>query len=335
LNGTKGQGRFSGLVLALSRFKVANGREEAVREAFHNRPGWVDNAPGFLGLEVFTDSEDSSQFYLVTRWTDVDSFQRWHAGPDHGNSHQGIPKGLKLDPAFTLVRTLDRIADPAASWCADGVRDYAPVIAQFLAGSTTAHWLKMRTDGVIVASTPAIAKALGRALESLEGTAIWPLLIAADVESLRSAVASGVRDPATQRRLSFTASQHPPLTLDCRVDVQPDGFVLIGEAVPQDDAALETELAALNNRFAVLLREHDRQAKALRKANAALAKALKDWQDSHWHIKKIQEVLPICMSCGKVKTGEAKWEEIVEYLKRNSLFLSHGYCPDCVPREEA
>jgi hypothetical protein len=39
------------------------------------------------------------------------------------------------------------------------------------------------------------------------------------------------------------------------------------------------------------------------------------------------------MRCRKIKTGEAKWEEIVEYLEQNSLLVSHGYCPECLARE--
>src|SRR5262249_19236313 len=50
------------MVVALSRFKVANGREEDVQEAFRKRPGLVETVAGFLGLEVFIDSEDASSF---------------------------------------------------------------------------------------------------------------------------------------------------------------------------------------------------------------------------------------------------------------------------------
>jgi hypothetical protein len=56
---------------------------------------------------------------------------------------------------------------------------------------------------------------------------------------------------------------------------------------------------------------------------------LAELNQSHWHLRKIQETLPICMFCGKVETGEAQWQEVVEYLKANSLFLSHGCCRDC------
>ena len=63
--------------------------------------------------------------------------------------------------------------------------------------------------------------------------------------------------------------------------------------------------------------------------NKVIKEAYEQLQNSFWHLRKIQEVLPICMGCGKVKTNNSSWEEVVQYLKNNALFLSHGYCPEC------
>lgn len=79
----------------MSRFRVANGMEAEVGDAFVNRPRLVDSAPGFLGMETFVDAKDQTIFYLVTRWTDADCFHAWHSSPAHHASHSGIPKGLK------------------------------------------------------------------------------------------------------------------------------------------------------------------------------------------------------------------------------------------------
>ena len=97
------------MTLALSRFKVANGLEADVARAFVNRPGLVEGAEGFLGLEVFTDGTDPSVFYLFTRWTSDSAFRQWHASEAHQVSHKGMPKGLKLDPAFTQLVVMERV----------------------------------------------------------------------------------------------------------------------------------------------------------------------------------------------------------------------------------
>jgi response regulator RpfG family c-di-GMP phosphodiesterase len=53
---------------------------------------------------------------------------------------------------------------------------------------------------------------------------------------------------------------------------------------------------------------------------------------SFWHLRKIQELLPICIQCGKVKTTDSGWEDVASFLKQNSKFLSHGYCPECAAK---
>jgi heme-degrading monooxygenase HmoA len=97
------------MIIAMSRFRVANHREQDVRQAFLDRPRYVDDQAGFLGLEVFQDQADAAVFYLVTRWSDVSSFRTWHSSQEHKRSHALMPKGLKLDSAFTELRILERV----------------------------------------------------------------------------------------------------------------------------------------------------------------------------------------------------------------------------------
>jgi len=99
------------MVLALSRFKVANGLEDSVARAFLDRPRLVEHAEGFQDMEVFTDSSDPSIFYLSTRWTTEQAFRQWHSSEAHHVSHKGIPKGLKLDPGFTQLVIMERLCD--------------------------------------------------------------------------------------------------------------------------------------------------------------------------------------------------------------------------------
>jgi len=319
------------MVVALSRFRVANECQAAVRDAFLNRPGLVDKAPGFLGLETFTDTEDLSLFYLITRWTDLDSFRRWHSGPDHKQAHEGIPKGLKLDASFTLIRTLDRISSDGALSRPDAARDSASLISEFLHHSSGVHWLKARTDGVIIACNEAFQKRLG--IRPLDGVLIWPLLTAPDAAILGQAVEIGTREPAARYRFDFVDRHQVPFTLECRIDIQPKWFEVIGELLQEDETQLQNELIALNNQLAVQLRENGRKTKALHRAKVKLEQALVELCESQRHLTRLQEVIPMCMRCGKVKTSESRWEAVVEYFQRNNLMVSHGYCPACFEKE--
>ena len=60
--------------VALSRFVVANGMEEAVRAAFSERPHRVDQAPGFLRMEVLRPEGHPEEFWLMTWWQEEASF---------------------------------------------------------------------------------------------------------------------------------------------------------------------------------------------------------------------------------------------------------------------
>lgn len=102
-----------------------------------------------------------------------------------------------------------------------------------------------------------------------------------------------------------------------------------------ENRRLVRELATLTTR--TLSTSPDDQAlrqreRDLRAENEALRVAYEQLDKSYWHLEKIQEVLPICMGCGNVKSEALRWEPVLDYLKANSTFLSHGYCPDCVAK---
>lgn len=96
--------------VSISRFRVRNGMEGDVADAFRARPHLVDHAPGFVRMDVLSPAEDSSEFWLVTYWTDEASFRAWHRGHTFRESHAGIPKGLRLDPTGTELREFRYVA---------------------------------------------------------------------------------------------------------------------------------------------------------------------------------------------------------------------------------
>lgn len=99
------------MFLSVSRFAVANDRDEAVREAFRNRPHLVDKVAGFIRMEVATSCDNPKEFRLLTWWQDEDTFKAWHRSHAYQESHHGMPKGLKLDPAQTSLIGLKVFAE--------------------------------------------------------------------------------------------------------------------------------------------------------------------------------------------------------------------------------
>lgn len=95
--------------MALSRFTVANGMDGAVKEAFRQRPHRVDDAPGFVRMEVLSPQDQPQQIWLLTFWRDRGSFEAWHRSHHYREAHSGIPKGLKLIPEETRMQYFDHV----------------------------------------------------------------------------------------------------------------------------------------------------------------------------------------------------------------------------------
>ncbi len=323
------------MILGMSRFKVANGMEAQVKDAFLHRPHLVDHVPGFLGMETFTEEKDASAFYLLTRWTDAGSFRAWHASPAHHQSHRGIPKGLKLDPSFTEIFVLDRLSDAQLTpSLRENIDDAGELLAHVLGASEALHFLVATGEGIITACNAAIARALALPEATLIGSSLWERLAEADSRALQERFESGTRSPAERFSLTFTGGPEP-FQLSCWVDFHPTHLTLVGEPALQRDDGYDEELFGLNNELAVLARENARRGKELDRAKAKLQATLDELQRTHWHLRKISEVLPMCVECGKVKPGEGEWESVANYLRENSLFLSHGCCPECVEKLQA
>lgn len=96
--------------VSISRFRVNNGMEAEVAEAFRARPHVVDGTPGFVRMDVLSPAGDEAEFWLVTFWTDEASFREWHHGHTFRESHSAIPKGLKLDARATELRSFRYVA---------------------------------------------------------------------------------------------------------------------------------------------------------------------------------------------------------------------------------
>jgi len=96
--------------VVVSQFVVANGMIEQVKEAFRNRPGLVELAEGFIRMEVLTPLDCPEEIWLVTWWASRDSYRRWHHGHSYRESHEGIPKGLKLVKGQTRIREFGRVS---------------------------------------------------------------------------------------------------------------------------------------------------------------------------------------------------------------------------------
>jgi diguanylate cyclase (GGDEF)-like protein len=253
---------------AISRFRVANGTQAAVGEAFAHRAGLVDRQPGFLGLEVYTDAKDVALFYLVTRWTDETAFEAWHHSAAHRESHRGIPRGVKLDKAQTKLFMMHRIPSGAGAGGLEPViADAAPFVAEFVRGAASLIVVEASADGTVRACNPAAARLLGATEADPGGVPLWACMEEERAQQLRRRVARGERRPGERFQLKLRGAAQ---VFDCALDLRPGGFVLLGERAAGADVAMLGEMTRINNEVVEISRESARMGQALARAHGVL-----------------------------------------------------------------
>jgi PAS domain-containing protein len=282
----------------------------------------VESLPAFLGFEVF---QQGASFVLLTRWTDEPSFRLWHESPAHHDAHTFMPPGLKLDPAHTELIVAERVAGATSGARAgDLAFDLAIPLAQLIHEGTSLHVAIIDGEGRVTQANGAFAGAIGAEAGGIAqaGIRLEDLLTEGSREALHTHVAGERADAVV---LQIERPDGERLSLRAFLRRLPEGMGIVAESPADDQRRLEEQLRSSNAELAVLSRENARQARLLEKAN-------QDLRDAHWHLKKISEVLPICMSCHAVKTSEDTWEDTATFLARDSNFLSHGYCPRCAEK---
>jgi heme-degrading monooxygenase HmoA len=90
------------MYVSMSRLRVAASESDALVAAFRDRVHLVDDAPGFIDLEVWRSDRDPEEVLMVSRWRDREAFTAYMRSEQHRISHDRIDPALKA--AFRLVR---------------------------------------------------------------------------------------------------------------------------------------------------------------------------------------------------------------------------------------
>ncbi len=181
-------------------------------------------------------------------------------------------------------------------------------------------------DGSVVRAGAALPRSATEAKDGGADVGLFAAVPAAEHDMLRSHLE---HPGAGEFILDVEGRDRMPRTFRCFTARCGDHVLLLGEPAAPVLEDAQAELVDLNNRLAILARDHAREARELERTRAELEESHRRLQTSYWHLRKIQEALPVCMICGKVKSADAQWRTVADYLKENEIFLSHGYCPEC------
>ncbi len=106
-----------------------------------------------------------------------------------------------------------------------------------------------------MACNPRVAELLGVPAPDLVGRPLWGPSDRAGAELLQARIAAAERRPEERIRLNVCDSGNVPHSIECHLDLRPDGFVLVGERDYSGIERLQGELLTLNQELAVMARE--------------------------------------------------------------------------------
>ena len=90
------------MYVSVSRLRVPEERAPELVAAFRRRAHLVDDADGFVDLQVWQSDRDPTELMMVSRWRDRASFTAYMRSPAHRASHDRIDP--ELDAAIRLER---------------------------------------------------------------------------------------------------------------------------------------------------------------------------------------------------------------------------------------
>jgi GAF domain-containing protein len=114
-----------------------------------------------------------------------------------------------------------------------------------------------------------------------------------------------------------------PLVTDTGI---PFGTLCAIDRVPHSFNEDQCEALASLSRMVV-------KAMEMRKTARALSQALKEKKEAENEISLLQEILPMCGWCHKVRDDEDYWSSVEGYItSHTNTRISHGICPDCLKK---
>jgi DNA-binding response OmpR family regulator len=64
-----------------------------------------------------------------------------------------------------------------------------------------------------------------------------------------------------------------------------------------------------------------------------LARKVKDLEQAVSDVRKLKELLPICMYCKSIRDDQDYWHQIEEYIhSETGVDFTHGVCPECMAK---
>ena len=91
------------MYVSLSRLRIPDKCAPDLIRAFRRRAHLVEEADGFVDLQVWQSDKDPGELVMVSRWRDRDAFKAYMRSERHRTSH------ARIDPDLNRAIRLERL----------------------------------------------------------------------------------------------------------------------------------------------------------------------------------------------------------------------------------
>ena len=91
------------MYVSMSRLRIGASRAPELVAAFRSRVRLVEEADGFVDLQVWQSDRDPGELVMVSRWRDREAFKAYMRSEAHAISH------ARIDPDLDAAIRLDRL----------------------------------------------------------------------------------------------------------------------------------------------------------------------------------------------------------------------------------
>lgn len=91
------------MYISMSKLRLPGDRSEELVAAFRRRAHLVDDAAGFIDLQVWRSDRDPGEIVMVSRWRSREDFKDYMRSAAHGASHE------RIDPDLAAAIGLERL----------------------------------------------------------------------------------------------------------------------------------------------------------------------------------------------------------------------------------
>jgi AmiR/NasT family two-component response regulator len=112
----------------------------------------------------------------------------------------------------------------------------------------------------------------------------------------------------------YLASQTDPYTMERAKVTNPLGYIF--KPFEERELEITIEMALYKHQM-----EQEREG------------LIRELQEALLEVRRLSGLLPICISCKKIRDDRGYWNRVEEYISKNSKArFTHGYCPECARR---